>query len=172
MTRGNQRDNDRAKALKKAGNTVRLITPVLFVHTDHFYRRARTPCPVANSLGARKTPLPSCARSRGRVCIPQGARRKSNLHYETGLLITSLYSRRKESRRGCSRKKQKIIHLNPSIQPVSQSHLPPPLSRPPEADNPPSNVAKCTTSEGRRWIYGYDRNLPPISNYQNLGLGV
>jgi hypothetical protein len=120
MTRGNQRDNDRAKALKKAGNTVRLITPVLFVHTDHFYRRARTPCPVANSLGARKTPLPSCARSRGRVCIPQGARRKSNLHYETGLLITSLLQPTKRKPPRLQQEKAKN-NTPQSIDPTCQS---------------------------------------------------
>lgn len=154
MTRGNQRDNDRAKALKKAGNSVRLIPPrLLFIHTDRSYRRTRTPRPVANSLRARMMPLPSCARSKGRVCIPEGARRKFN-RFETGLLIAPILQRtkRKLPRLQQEAKRNNASHL--SIPPVSQSHLSPPFSRSPKTDNRPSSVAKRTTSEGRRWVHG------------------
>ena len=97
-----------------------VLTLLLFVHTDHFYRKARTPCPVVNSLGAKKMPLPSCARSKGRVCVPEGARRKSNLHYETGLLITSLLQPMKRKPPSLQQEKAKN-NIPQSIDPTCQS---------------------------------------------------
>jgi hypothetical protein len=44
MTRGNQRDNDRAKALKKAGNTVRIFSSLSFPYTaDPFTEEQKHP---------------------------------------------------------------------------------------------------------------------------------
>lgn len=43
MTRGNQRDNDRAKALKKAGNTVRLFLENGWPATDPFTEEQEHP---------------------------------------------------------------------------------------------------------------------------------